>query len=121
MPFRVKPFQCKPLGNPPTSGLAFDVLVKEAEGLVSKSAVKEVVSVPGEFISSYFSVPKLRSPGKFRPILNLKAFKNFIKHYKFKLEGMKQVRQWIQKDSWFCGIDLKDMFLHCPIHVDFRK
>ena len=37
------------------------------------------------------------------------------------MEGLKQVRDWVQKDAWFCSMDLKDAFLHIPIHESFRK
>ena len=32
------------------------------------------------------------------------------------MEGLKQVRDWIQKDAWFCSMDLRDAFLHIPIN-----
>ena len=72
-------------------------------------------------MSSYFAVAKARSPGKFRPILNLKKFNRSVKKYKFKMEGLRQVRDWIQKDAYFCSMDLKDAFLHIPINKSFRK
>ena len=37
------------------------------------------------------------------------------------MEGLKQVRDWIQKDAWFCSMDLKDAFLHIPINESFGK
>ena len=37
------------------------------------------------------------------------------------MEGLKQVRDWIQQDAWFCGMDLKDAFLHIPINAAFWK
>ena len=64
---------------------------------------------------------KARSPGKFRPILNLEKFNKSVKKYKFCMEGLKQVCEWIQKDAYFCGMDLKDAFLHIPVNKSFRK
>ena len=121
IPFSSKPRQKIPPKNPPVSGPALQVLLDEAEALKSKAAIAAVDAVPGQYISSYFSVPKLRSPGKFRPILNLKYFNLNIKKYKFRMEGISQVRQWIKENAWFCSIDLKDQFLHCPINSEFRK
>ena len=80
-----------------------------------------LLDVEGQFVSLYFAVAKARSPGKFRPILNLKRFNKSVKKYKFWMEGLKQVRDWIQKDAWFCSMDLKDAFLHIPINESFRK
>ena len=42
--------------------------------------------------SHSLAVPKARSPGKFRPIFNLKHFNKYIENYKFKLKGFCQVR-----------------------------
>ena len=53
--------------------------------------------------------------------MNLKKFNKSVKKYKFRMEGLKQVRDWIQKDAWFCSMDLKDAFLHIPINESFRK
>ena len=97
------------------------MLAQEAADLLAKESVASVASVKGQFVSSYFAVAKACSPGKFRPILNLKKFNKAVKKYKFLMEGLKQVREWIQKDAWFCSMDLKDAFLHIPIHDSFRK
>ena len=53
--------------------------------------------------------------------MNLKKFNKAMKKYKFRMEGLKQVHDWIQKDAWFCSMDLKDAFLHIPIHESFKK
>ena len=37
------------------------------------------------------------------------------------MEEVAWIRQWIRSGGWFCGIDLKDAFLHVPIHRKFRK
>ena len=37
------------------------------------------------------------------------------------MEGLKQVRDWIQPGAWFCGMDLKDAYLHIPVCDAFRK
>ena len=92
------------------------MLAQEAADLLAKESVAPVAPVKGQFVSSYFTMAKAHSPGKFRPILNLKKFNKAVKKYKFRMEGLKQVRDWIQKDAWFCSMDLKDAFLHIPIH-----
>ena len=80
---------------------ARDILNTEAQGLLDKNAISIVEHEPGEYISSYFVVPKPRS-SKFRPIINLKYFNKNIKHYKFRMEHFTQVREWIQQGffSW---------------------
>ena len=96
-------------------------MVDEAAGLQAKGAVVPAEPCDGHYISSYFAVPKLRSPGKFRPILNLKRLNKSIRKYKFKMEGLAQIRDWIQKDAWSCTLDIKDQFLHVPINDNFHK
>ena len=99
IPLLSKPVQLKIPSNPLATGDAYDVLVEEAAGLVHKGAIKEVKAVQNQFISSYFAVPKPRST-KWRPILNLKKFNENIQHYSFKMETFKQVREWIQPNSY---------------------
>ena len=84
IPLKYIPRQYKVPGNPPVSDAAHEVLIDEAIGLKKKGAVSVVGHATGGYISSYFAVPKLRSPGKFRPILNLKYFNKSVKKYKFK-------------------------------------
>ena len=80
IPLKYKPIQRKIPGNPPVSESAHEVLKQEALDLKLKQAVVVVDHVKDEYISSYFAVPKLRSPRKFRPILNLKYFNNVLRN-----------------------------------------
>ena len=73
------------LKNPTVTGPAHDALEIEELALQSKLAISPVEPLEGQYVSSYFAVPKSQSPGKFRPILNLKRFNLSIKKYKFKL------------------------------------
>ena len=108
--------------NPSITPTAAQVLDKEVQGLLDKGVIRVVDLVPGQYVSSYFAVPKSkRSPDKWRPILNLKRFNKSIRHVFFKMEDIKTVRKWIQKNAWCAGLDLKDAFLHVPMHSKFRK
>ena len=121
IPFKFKPSQKKIPSNPKVSASAHKVLVDEAKDLKGKKAVDVVSHCEGEYISSYFAVPKPRSPGKFRPILNLKHFNHYVKKYKFTMEHLRSVRDWIKPGAWCIGLDLKDAFPHIPIHKESRK
>ena len=80
--------------NPRVSQLASDVLNVEVQGLLEKGAIVETSPVPGQYVSSYFAVPKSkRVPDKWRPILNLKKFNRFGCHIYFKMEDIKAVRK----------------------------
>ena len=58
----------------------YQVLVQEAIELKNKLAVTVVESCPGQYISSYFAVPKPRKVDQFRPILNLKLLRTIANY-----------------------------------------
>ena len=121
IPLKFIPQQSSVPINPSVSKEAHKVLLDEANDLKRKGAVSVVDHLPGEYISSYFAVPKARSPGKFRPILNLKYFNKNVKKYKFKMETLASVREWIREGSYCTGLDLKDAFPHIKIHELSKK
>ena len=78
--------------------------------------------VPGQYVSSYFAVPKSkRSHDKLGSILKLKKFNKFVHHIYFKMKDIKTVRKWFQKGSICVELDLKDAFLHVPMSVHVKK
>ena len=121
IPLKMFPRQKKIPVNPSVSADAYKVLVDEAQGLKAKGAVSVAEHTKGEYISGYFAVPKLRSPGKFRPILNLKYFNRCVKKYKFKMETLASVCDWIREGAYCTGLDLKDAFPHIKMHISSRK
>ena len=61
--------------NPTIFALASNILNMEVQGLLKKGAICKVGQIPGQYVSSYFTIPKSkRSPDKWRLILNLKKF-----------------------------------------------
>ena len=90
IPFETPPVQVLAPSNPEAKGDAFDILDSEANELLAKHSIIEVGHKSGEYVSAYFAVAKARSPGKFRPILNLKWFNENICKYKFKMETLAQ-------------------------------
>ena len=72
IPFKTPPQQIIVPCNPPAHEEAHKILESEAADLVAKHAVTECSNEADKYISAYFAVAKARSPGKFRPILNLK-------------------------------------------------
>lgn len=121
IPLSSLPFQRKIPSNPSASGEAHNVLVNEALDLKLKAAVSVVSPEPSQFISSYFAVPKPHRIDQYRPILNLKIFNTFVKKYKFSMETLSAVREWIKPNAFCIGLDIKDAFLHIPIHKDSKK
>ena len=52
---------------------------------------------------------------------NLKRFNLNIRHFKFRMECFRQVREWLQPGAFLIGIDLKDQFLSVPMNKKNRK
>ena len=121
IPLKFLPCQKRVPKNPPATGSAHAVLVNEAIDLKKKHAVSVVNPVQGQYISSYFAVPKPNKINEFRPILNLKYFNENVKKYSFKMETLASVREWIKPNSYCTSLDLKDAFLHIPMHPDSKK
>ena len=89
IPFKFRsPVQVRSQKTPPPATIAArTVLDEEVQGLISKNAVKVVQPVHGQYVSSYFAVPKSkRSPDKWRPILNLKRFNSSVRKISFRME-----------------------------------
>ena len=60
--------------------------------------------VLGQYVSSYFAVPKSkRSPDKWRPIFNLKCFNHSVIKIHFRMEEVVWIRQWLRSG----GIDVE--------------
>ena len=121
IPLKNVPVQYSIPPNPAVTGQAHEILIAEAIDLKAKQAIAVVDHVEGEYISSYFAVPKPNRPDQYRPILNLKFFNDNVKKYKFKMESLSSIHQWIQPNSYCIGLDLKDAFLYIPFHKDSKK
>lgn len=121
IPLKSQPHQRSVPQNPQVSASAFDVLVQEAESLKAKCAVIPVHSCEGQYISTYFAVPKPRRIDAWRPILNLKYFNRHVSKYKFQMETLSKVRDWIQPGAYCVGLDIRDAFLHIPMSKDSKK
>ena len=104
IPLKFIPIQTLVPINPRVADEAHKVLVDEANDLKKKGAVSLVDPLHNDYISSYFAVTKPRSPGKFRPILNLKYFNKYVKKFKFKMETLTSVREWIREGSYCTGL-----------------
>ena len=100
----------------PLKGLYRQVLVEEVQKLLLKRAIEPVPTLEqGQgFYSTYFLVPK--KSGELRPILNLKPFNRFVLVPKFKMETLQNIIMSVNQGEWLASIDLKDAYLHVPIH-----
>ena len=94
-------------------------LEKCIEKFLKIKAIEKCGYEDGQFVSSYFLVPK--PDGSFRFILNLKKFNNFVFTEHFKIEDIRTVLNILNKDDLMCRLDLKDAYLLLAICKEDSK
>lgn len=87
--------------------------------LISIGAVSKCVPCKGQFISSYFLVPKPN--GKDRFVLNLKKLNKFIDTAHFKIEDLRTALKLISQGCYMSTIDLKDAYFLVKMHPESKK
>ena len=102
----------------PTNEEESNALRKEQLELVTKGAVELASSEKG-CIFKLFLVDK--KGGKRRPVVNMRPLSPFVISPHFKLEGLNIARELIRGNYWMARLDLKDAYLHVPIHPCYRK
>jgi hypothetical protein len=91
------------------------ILLAEVSALLIKQAISPVYPPFGDgFWSTFFLAPK--KTGDWRPILNLKPLNKYVKPLKFRMDTLASVMRCPIKDKWAASLDLKDAYLHVPIH-----
>ena len=65
--------------NPTISTKASNVLDTEVAGFLEKEVICEVGRVQGEYVSSYFAVPKSKRSPEWKSILNLEKFNKYVR------------------------------------------
>ena len=99
-----------------------DILSKEVEDLLAKQAVTLLPyhqAGPG-FYSRLFVVQK-KGSNKWRPVIDLSTLNHFLVKEKFKMLTPAEVMQALKPGMWATSVDLKDAYLHIPIHPEDRK
>ena len=115
-----------PLSNSPSIVSSYrdpvkqSALLEQFHSLIDKGAVEEVLNptTPG-FYSRLFLVAK--KSGEWRPIIDLSFLNGFLRTQKFRMETPQSIRSSLSRGWWACSIDLKDAYLHVPIHPASRK
>ena len=94
-------------------------LEAEVSTLHQKRAVEQVILEDPCFYSRIFLVQKKNA--KFRLIIDLSILNSYIAPRTFTMETSQKVRNAIRPGDWAFSLDLKDAYLHVPIHKHFRK
>ena len=71
------------------------------------------------FYSAFFLIPK--RDGGLRHILNLKGFNRFLKRLPFRMLSLSRLLLSVRHGDWFTTVDLRNAYLHIPIHREHRK
>ena len=99
-----------------------DQLIEDQFQDLVEKRVLEVVPGPTYspgFYSIIFTVPKPN--GKHRPVIDLKRLNKSVDCPHFKMDDVQTVWQSLLPDHYAFSIDLKDAYLHVPIHKSSRK
>ena len=94
-------------------------LLKHNEELLQKEAVERSPSETGGCIFKMFLVDK-RDTREKRPVVNMRALSPFVISPHFKMETLSVARDLVQEGDWFARVDLKDAYLHVPLHPQIR-
>lgn len=94
-------------------------LENEIKKLISKKVIVECNPVEGQFLSSYFLIPK--KDGSFRFVLNLKKLNSFINTNHFQMEDLRTAIKLVNKGCFMTSIDLKDAYYLISVAKESRK
>ena len=104
----------------PGPGAKRDALLSEVQALLKKDAIYPLDGpVQPGFSAIFFLAPK--KTGDWRPIINLKPLNAYIKPQKFRMETLAFILQSRINGCWATSIDLKDAYLHIPIHPSHHR
>ena len=94
---------------------------QEIQSLLEKRAVEVVQDMLPSYWSTIFLIQKKGPVGGWRPVHNLKCLNKYLEVPHFKMETNKSILTAIQVGDWAVSLDLRDAYLHIPIHPAYRK
>ncbi|KAJ1116214.1 hypothetical protein NDU88_004432 [Pleurodeles waltl] len=89
--------------------------------MLSKGAIEMVPSLQRGrgFYSRFFLIRKKSS--LWRPILDLRQLKKYLKKQSFRIVTLKDVLQLLNRGNFMASLDLQEADFHVPIHPKHRK
>ena len=95
-------------------------LQQAVDALLMKGAIERVTNVRSlGFFSRLFLVPK--KTGDLRPVIDLSTLNRHMVVPHFKMETQGSVRSAIRSQEWAVSIDIRDAYLHVPMHQAVHK
>ena len=104
---------------PPRDPKAHLAIRKEIQELILKKAIVQIDDFSLLCFSPIFVIPK--KTGDLRVILNLKKINVFISVQHFHMESLNVILPNLRPQDWAVSIDLKDAYLHVPVHPQSRR
>ena len=90
-------------------------LQQAVDALLLKGAIERVTNVASlGYYSRLFLVPK--KTGDLRPVIDLSTLNRHMVVPHFKMETQGSVRSAIRSQEWTVSIDIRDAYLHVPMH-----
>ncbi|XP_078529567.1 uncharacterized protein LOC144807793 [Lissotriton helveticus] len=105
----------------PRDALKWVALLEGIESLVVKNAV---IPVPEDQLGlGVYSIIFLVSKrtGDLRPVMDLKWVNTFVPYQKFKMVSLQVILPLISQGDFLASTDLRDAYLHVPVHPDSQK
>lgn len=93
--------------------------MRAVEKLLELGPIQACYPVEGQFLSSYFLVPK--NDGFHRFVLNLKRLNEFLQTEHFKMEDWRIAIEIVTRYDFMEKIDLKNAYYSVSIDQDSRK
>ena len=89
--------------------------------MLEKSAIEPVPlhDIQRGFYSTFFLIPK--KTGDLRPVINLRSLNRYLKKQHFKMDSLNSVLNLVQQGDWAISLDLRDAYMHIPIHPGHKK
>jgi len=105
--------------QPPKHEEKFERLRLEISQLLANRSIEEVAPDTPAWYSLVFLVPK--KTGGFRPVFDLSGLNRHLVIPRFHMESALTIMSSLKQGDWVVSIDIKDAYLHVPIHPEFRK
>lgn len=105
--------------EPSRSVTELHLLIQAIDQLLRKGVIVKCTPVQGQYLSSYFLVPK--SNGEHRFILNLKGLNQYICTEHFKMQDLRTAVKLILQDYFLASLDLQDAYFLVSIDPPCRK
>jgi len=98
------------------------LIEKEVKELLRKEVIKPVNDSERDQNQVYSNIfAREKNNGTLRIILNLKQFNNCVRYTHFKMSSLRDAVCLMQKQCFFCSVDIKDAYYSVALHEKARK